>query len=113
MRRIRALLGKPIALELDWERAADANKVGPQLPRWGLNRVYGALALACLDNSRKEELKRDLKTIEIAVGASVPKRFAKYEDGKLSVGLCYYGGDTPGCYEFEIAAALAGQPVAS
>lgn len=111
MRRIGALLGKPIGLELDWKQAADSNNVGPQLPRWGLNRVYGALAFACLDDSRKEELTRDLKTVEIAVGYDVTKRFAKYEDGKLSVGLCYYGGDTPGCYEHEIAGALAGEPV--
>ena len=111
MRRIRALLGKPISLELDWKCAADSTNAGPQLPRWGLNRVYGALALACLDSSRKEELQRDLKTIEIALGQSVVKRFAKYEDGKLTVGLSYYGGDTPGCYEHEIAAALAGHPV--
>lgn len=111
MRRICTLLGKPIGFEMDWDRAADANNTGPELPRWGLNRVYGALALACLDSSRKEKLKRDLKTIEIEVGSSVVKRSAKYEDGKLTVGLSYYGGDTPGCYEHEIAAALAGNPV--
>jgi len=96
---------------LDWKRAADATNVAPQLPRWGLNRVYGALALVCLDSSGKEELKRDLKTIEIAVGYGVAKRFARYEGGKLIVGLCFYGGDTQGCYEYEIAAALAGRPV--
>jgi hypothetical protein len=109
MRRISDLLDKPVALDVDWQSAADATNVGPQLPQWGLNRVYGALALACLDTARKDTLKRELSAIEIAVGSSVYKKFAKYESGKLSVGLCYYGGDTPGCYEHEIAAALAGQ----
>jgi hypothetical protein len=109
MRRISSLLGKPIGLDVDWRRAADATNVGPQLPRWGLNRVYGALALACLDSARKEGLKRDLHTVELDVGSGVYKRYAKYEAGKLSIGLCYFGGDTPGCYEHEIAAALAGQ----
>jgi hypothetical protein len=111
MRRIRALLGKPIRLDIDWTSAADATNVGPQLPRWGLNRVYGALCLACMDSARKEELKRDLKTIEFDLGSGVYKKSAKYENGKLTIGLCYFGGDTPGCYEHEIAGALAGQPV--
>lgn len=111
MRRIGALLGKPVGLDLDWDRAADATNVGPQLPRWGLNRIYGALALAFMDDAQKTTLQRDLHTIEIDVGSGVYKRYAKYEDGKLSVGLCYYGGDTPGCYEHEIAGALAGKAV--
>jgi hypothetical protein len=108
MRRIRELLGKPVKLELDWARAADATLTAAQLPLWGLNRAYGGLAYACLDPARKEQLKRELDTVELAVGASVTRRFARYDDGKLSVGICYQGGDTPGCYEHEIARALAG-----
>jgi hypothetical protein len=111
MRRIRSLLDRPVRLQINWHRAAAANQVGAQLPRWGLNRVYGALALTCLNEARKQELNRELEAIEIAVGVGVDKRFARYDAGKLSVGLCCYGGDTPGCYEHEIAAALAGQPL--
>jgi hypothetical protein len=108
MRRIRELLSKPVKLELDWARAADATLTAAQLPLWGLNRVYGGLTYACLDPARKEQLKRELDTVELAVGASVTRKFARYEDGKLSIGICYQGGDTPGCYEHEIASAMAG-----
>jgi hypothetical protein len=108
MRRIRELLRKPVKLEADWPPAADAALTAPQLPLWGLNRVYGGIAYACLDPARKEQLGRELDTVELAVGASVTRRFARYVDGKLSVGICCQGGDTPGCYEHEIAQALAG-----
>jgi len=111
MRRIRELIGAPVRLEVDWREAENATNVGPQLPRWGLNRVYGALAFACMDEARKEQLKQTLKTIQLDVGSSVYKKSAKYEEGKLTLGLCYFGGDTPGCHEHEIAGALAGQPV--
>jgi hypothetical protein len=112
MRRIRELLRKPVKLEADWARAADVALTAPQLPLWGLNRVYGGIAYACLDPVRKEQLRRELDTVELAVGASVTRRFARYVDGKLSIGICAQGGgDTPGCYEHEIAQALAGSAV--
>jgi hypothetical protein len=108
MRRIRELLGKPVRLEADWTRAADATLTAPQLPLWGLNRVYGGIVYECLEPAQKERLRRELGTVELAVGALVTRRFARYVDGKLSVGICGQGGETPGCYEHEIAQALAG-----
>lgn len=107
MRRIRELLAHPVRLEIDWAAAVEATNSGTQLPRWGLNRVYGAIALVCQDSGRRERLQRKLERIRLAVGMEVITPFALYDSGKLEVGVSYLDGQQPGCYEHEIASALS------
>jgi hypothetical protein len=106
MRRIRELLGVPIQLKVDWEKAVEAPHTGIQLPRWGLNRVYGGLALICVDPQRKAKIAGNLKSIRLDVGLDFDTKYARLEGDTLVVGISYLNADTPGCYETEIATAL-------
>ena len=108
MRRICTLLEQPVRLDVRWDQLAEYNHIPPQLPRWGLNRIYGALTFACLDAGRKRDLQRTLKTVEITTDSNTYKPFARLEAGTLTIGLAMMGGDTAGCYEHDIAAALQG-----
>ena len=111
MRRIRQLLGTPVHLKVDWAKADEASHTGLQLPRWGLNRIYGGLALACLDPRRKADLAANLKNIRLDLGLDCESKYARMEGDTLIVGISYLNADTPGCYEFEIAAAVSGKPM--
>ena len=106
MRRVRQLLGTPVQLDVDWDAAAEAPHAGVQLPRWGLNRVYGGLSLACLHEPRKQKLAANLKSIRLDVSLDCNDKYVRLEGEKLVVGISYLNGDTPGCYECEIAAAV-------
>ncbi len=112
MRRISDLLGRPVALEADWSEVSDYTFAGTVLRRWGLGRVYGGIALACLDAARRERLGGELKTIRLAMGMDVGEPFARYTDGVLETGLIFHPCLGGGVYENEIAAALEGCPAA-
>jgi hypothetical protein len=111
MRRICEAVGRHVALDVNWSEVGDLTNAGRTLSLWGLQRVLGGIALACLDPAKREALRAGLERIRIVLNHEVSKRYARYEDGKLEVGLNFYGGDHTGPYEYEVAQALAGNPV--
>jgi hypothetical protein len=111
MRRLSELVGHDVALEIDWDAAAYSTLAPRQLWLWGLNRVYGAVALVCLVPAGREMMTQGLKTIRITLGSNVTDRVAGYEGGTLEVALCFYGGPQGGgFYEHELAEVLVGEP---
>ena len=111
MRRISELLGRNIRLEANWDDVSDTRTMTRQLSRWGLNRVYGAIALACLDETLRESLKSGLTTVRLAFGNNLGDRFAHYRDGTLEVGLSWYHGEKCCLYEHDIARVLGGDSI--
>jgi hypothetical protein len=112
MRRLSDLVGHDVALEIDWQAAADSTNAPRQLWLWGLNRVYGAVALACLAPAGRENVSTGLKTVRLTFGSNVIDRSATYEDGTLEVALCFYGGQQGGgFYERELAETIMGEPM--
>jgi len=111
MRRIGALVGHPVALEADWDELCTSTIAGRVLALWGFNRILGGLALARLDPELNAALAAGLKCIRIVMNFDITRRYARYEDGALEVGLSYHEGGQTGPAESEVAAALAGSPV--
>jgi len=108
MRRASDLVGHPLGLDIDWDAMPDWRDVGRYLQRWGLNRIYGAIALACLDPAQRESLSKDLKCIRIVLSHGVLERYARYEDGTLELGLAFHAGESGRFYEHELAQVLSG-----
>jgi hypothetical protein len=81
------------------------------LYRWGLNRVYGALALACLDEDRRKQLAEELAGIHLKFGSNVAERFATFEEGTLTISLYYYPGEVGCFYERDLERVLAGEAI--
>ncbi len=108
--RIRALVG-PVSVDLDWDQLRDISNASQVLAIWGLNRIYGGLVLACQDPALREQLTADIARIIVVMNSEVARRSASYADGTLEVGISFYGLDHRGAYEYEIAQALAGNPV--
>jgi hypothetical protein len=110
MRRISDLLGRHVALQADWSELGESSDAGRVLTMWGLNRVWGGLAYACLDPARREELAGGVSGIRIIFRYDVETCCARYENGVLELGLKPHCEADRGCYEHEIAAALSGAP---
>src|SRR6185369_6575231 len=111
MRRISELLAHPVRLELDWSRIDDEGRAARQFPRWLLNRVYGALVLACKDDALRGDLSQNLQTIRIDFVPSPQNKYAKYEGGVFTVGIWWWEGERGCFYEFELVPALQGSKV--
>jgi hypothetical protein len=109
MRRISELLRRNVALDVNWDEFGESPDAGRLLTMWGLNRVFGGIAFACLDPSRLDELALGLSRIRIVLRYDVDKCCASYENGVLELGLIPNCWADRGCYEHEIAAALTGQ----
>ncbi len=111
MRRICELLGKNITLKAQWEDIYNPREDTRQLYRWGLNRIYGAIALACRDAQRHEQLVKELTTIDLIFGSDVSQRFAHFKDGTLTVSIYYYSGEAGCFYERDLDRVLAGEEI--
>lgn len=111
MRRISQLLEKPVRLEADFEEVYDTQRAARELSRWGINRIFGALALACQDYDIKHRLWQDLHTVKLCLGHDDRRRWARYENGILEVGQRFYEGEKGSFYEHELVAAILGSPV--
>jgi hypothetical protein len=111
MRRISALLGRHVDLDINWDDV-DPTITARQFPRWGLNRIHGAIALACQDVSQRQALVAGLSTVRVVFGFDVTKRYAHYEAGTFEVGMNVYAGEKGCFYEHELAGVLAGKPIA-
>ena len=103
------LLRRNVALDVNWDEFGESPDAGRLLTMWGLNRVFGGIAFACLDPSRLDELALGLSRIRIVLRYDVDKCCASYENGVLELGLIPNCWADRGCYEHEIAAALTGQ----
>jgi hypothetical protein len=110
MRRISNLIGHHVELDANWDELGERTDSGRTLAIWGLNRIHGGIAFACLDPSRREELSKGLACIRICPAPFEPKCYARYEDPVLEFGLRCNGGADSGCYEHEIAQALPEGP---
>jgi uncharacterized protein YqcC (DUF446 family) len=111
MRRISQLLEKPLRLEADFDEVYDTQAAARQLSRWGINRVYGALALACQDYDVKHRLWQELHTVKLCMGHDDRQRWARYEGGILEVGQRSHEGEKGSFYEHELVAAILGSPI--
>jgi hypothetical protein len=76
-----------------------------------MNRVYGALAFACEDETLRNELTANLKGIVIEFVMSPDYKFAKYVDGVFTVGIWWWEGERGVFYEYELVPALRGERV--
>ena len=111
MRRIGDLLGRSIRAEVDWD---DMNLMGHMgdracrlMVRWGMSRIFGAVALICMEPEHGALPRNDMKAIKLAFGT----RYARYTDGALEVGLAWELAEKGCFYEYEIAGAMMGRPV--
>ncbi len=111
MRRICELLGRSIRLEVDWD---DMNLMGYMgdracrlMVRWGMSRIFGAVALVCMEPDHGALPRNELKVIKLVFGT----RYARHTDGVLEVGLTWVHGEKGCFYEYEIAGAMMGRPV--
>jgi uncharacterized protein YqcC (DUF446 family) len=111
MRRISDLLGKPIRLEADFDDVYDNATAARQLFRWGINRVYGALALACLDDELRLRLADTLHTIRLKMTCGERVRFASLENGVFEVGVRDHLGERGCFYEYQLLGPLTGEPI--
>jgi hypothetical protein len=109
MRRISDLLGKPIRLEADFDDVFDHATAARQLSRWGISRVYGALALACLDDELRLRLCDALHTVRLKMGHDERMRFASFDNGVLEVGVRDFLGEQGCFYEYQLLAPLTGE----
>lgn len=111
MCRISELVGRRVELEVDWLGIHDPASAVRQWQRWGLNRIYGAVALACAGGDLAEQIRRDLKRITLRQRSGVEERFARYEHGILELSFHDYGGEPVGFYEQALFNVLAGDPI--
>ncbi|MFI5377951.1 MAG: YqcC family protein [Tepidisphaerales bacterium] len=111
MRRISELLGHNVRLDANWDDPSDTSTMARQLSRWGLVRVYGAIALACQDESQRESLRNDLKTIRLIFGYNLGDRLANYRDGTLEVSIGWYHGEKCCFYEHDLVRVLGGEEI--
>lgn len=109
MRRISTLLGRNIALDADWASAYDPASAARQFQRFGLNRIYGAIARALLDPDVQPKLAT-LTRIKCVIGYS-DERFVKFADGALELTLPDTGGERMAAYEAVIYSALSGEDI--
>jgi hypothetical protein len=111
MRRIGDLLGRRIRLEVDWDdmnlMGSMGERAGRLMVRWGMSRIFGAVALACMETERGTILRNEMKAIKLVFGT----RYARYADGTLEVGLTLVHAEKGCFYEYEIAGAGMGRPV--
>jgi hypothetical protein len=111
MRRIGELLGRTIRLEVDWDdmnlMGYMGDRAGRLMARWGLSRIFGALALVCLEPERGALPRNEIHAIKLVFGT----RYARYADGTLEVGLTWVNAEKGCFYEYEIAGAMMGRPV--
>jgi hypothetical protein len=108
MRRISELVDHHVALDVDWDDLAEVTDSGRMLSLWGLNRVYGGIAFACLDPAQRWAMNHGLTRVRIVLTCEVAKGEARYADGVLDFRMKRYGGSDAGLYEHEIAQALQG-----
>ncbi len=111
LKRIAALIGRPVRFEMDWDEVYDAESTARAMSWFGVNRVLGGIARSSLVPERLEAHRRDLKTIRIVIVPCRDERAAKYEDGVLELRIEQNSGEHGGFYESDIAAALDGQPI--
>ncbi len=111
MRHICELLGKNLTLEANFDSVYDTTRDTRQLYRWTLNRIHGALALACRDEKRKRQLAAELTGIRLNLGGTPDDRHAKFEDGILEVSIQYFNGEKGSFYERDLDKVLAGEPI--
>ena len=111
MRRIAEVLGRNIRLEVDWDdmnlMGYMGDRAGRLMVRWGMSRIFGALALACLEPERGTLPRNEMNAIKLVFGT----RYARYADGTLEVGLTWVHAEKGCFYEYEIAGAMMGRPV--
>ncbi|HEY4329413.1 MAG TPA: hypothetical protein VGN88_06735, partial [Phycisphaerae bacterium] len=112
MRRISELLGKNIALQAEWDDIFNKREDTRQLYRWTLNRIHGALALACLDPALREKLAAELTTIKLIWASSAEDREANLTAGILTIAICYFREEQGCFYERDLERVLAGEPIA-
>lgn len=113
MKKISAVVGRDVALRIDWNRVQDAVPEKSTLYLWGLNRVYGGLVYACRDEQTREKLRTELRGIILETESFAYHRKAKYEDGVLAITISPGDGERGCLYEHQIAHVLAGNPIES
>jgi hypothetical protein len=110
MRRISALVGHHVALDVNWDDFEACPQAGKLLATWGLNRILGGIALARLPVSPNGGSTRDVKRINIFLPDHGAESSLGYDDGTLVLGLKCYTEFDRGSYEGEIAEVLAPRP---
>ena len=108
MRRISSLLGRAIRYEFDWSQSYDEAYTARALSWWGLNRVWGGLARACLDADLHQKLRETLHTVRIGLGSGTYERGARFEDGVFDVVIDQHHGEAASIYECDMAFVLSG-----
>ena len=108
MRRICEKVGHHVALEANWDDLLRTTGDSLGLYHWSTGRVLGALALACTDADRREEISAGMHTVRLRFVDEPDERGAWYEGGVLEVALSPFRGETGCLYEHEIARALPG-----
>jgi hypothetical protein len=108
MRRISDLLGRQIALQINWDDVFSPDQTALELTRWGLNRLWGAIAKACLEPDMKARLSTDLETLSIQLGYDERGRVAIYSGTEFELSLSTFQGEKGCFYEYELLRALHG-----
>ncbi len=111
MRKISALIGRPVRFEMDWDGIYDGEFTARALSWFGVNRVLGGIARSSLAPERLEAHRRELKTIRIVLAGGRDERAAKYEGGVLELSIDVSSWEHGGFYESDIAAVLDGQTI--
>lgn len=114
MKKISSLLGRYIALDVEWGEIASATMSPRTLYTWGLNRVYGGLAAVNAIYSPADYSVRGaldaIHTVHLRAAFSSEDRAAYVHEGVLEIAMAYALNEPGGLYEHQIAAAFKGEP---
>jgi uncharacterized protein YqcC (DUF446 family) len=111
MKRISDLVGRPVAWKHDLDSVHDPATAARELPRWGLNRVLGAIALACMDDIYRQDLSTNLKAVSLKLSGIINGKYALYEDGVLELGIQEFNGENGCFYEHELLPVFGGEAI--
>ena len=112
MRRISEVVGHHVDLYGNWDDLLGGTGETTGLYLWATGRILGAVALACTDESRREKIARELRSVRFDFVNDPDDRGAWFDEGELEVALSPFRGEAGCLYEHEIARELPGEPSA-
>lgn len=109
MRRLSAMVGAPLALDVEWDRVVRDDRGIALLWTWGLARVVGAVGLAFPEGSGERAPEGWLRVVRLGFGYG--ERRAACVDGVLDMVISPYQGEK-GCFsEQELCGVMFGESI--
>lgn len=109
MRRLSGIVGRPVALDVEWGAFEGDDASIRRLFSWGLNRVLGAVAMSYPVGASDSPPEGWLRAIRIELGYG--EREATLADGVLGLVVSLGVGERGCFYECHLCPVLFGEPI--